>query len=146
MLLLMAAAVVVVAVASPLVGDTIQVLDIANDASTNAIIIGRNGGWCTHPRKTGIYMELVFGRFAPPLEFYTPPPWSASTNAITIGRYIMVGGAGSAVAAFLVVQGDYSYLQTSSSVVGGDPWTDSGWCWHPLFDLKCGAPKGVWSP
>jgi len=38
-------------------------------------------------------------------------------------------GIGSAVAAFLIAQGDYFYFQTSSSVVGGDPWTDSGWCW-----------------
>ena len=38
----------------------------------------------------------------------------------------------------------YSYFQTSSSVVGGDPWTDSGWCWHPLYtSLKCGKPKGM---
>lgn len=34
------------------------------------------------------------------------------------------------------------YFQTSSSVVGGDPWTDSGWCWHPLYEkLRCGEPK-----
>ena len=50
-------------------------------------------------------------------------------------------GIGSAVAAFLVAMGDYHYFQTSSSVVGADPWTDAGWCWHPLYDLKCGAPR-----
>lgn len=52
-------------------------------------------------------------------------------------------GIGSAIAAFLVAMGEYSYFQTSSSIVGGDPWTDSGWCWHPLYDLECGSPKGT---
>eukprot|EP00038_Savillea_parva_P005088 m.147135 g.147135 ORF g.147135 m.147135 type:complete len:470 (-) comp11658_c1_seq3:2457-3866(-) len=52
-------------------------------------------------------------------------------------------GIGSAVAAFLIGQSDYSYFQTSSSVVGADPWTDAGWCWHPLYDLTCGRPKGL---
>jgi len=61
-------------------------------------------------------------------------------------------GIGIAVAAFLMAQGPYTYFQTSSSVVGADPWTDDGWCWHPLYNLKCGHPKanavqsapGVW--
>lgn len=52
-------------------------------------------------------------------------------------------GVGSAVAAFLIAQGDHFYFQTSSSVVGGDPWTDSGWCWHPLYDIQCGKPKAL---
>ena len=47
----------------------------------------------------------------------------------------------------------YTYFQTSSSVVGADPWTDAGWCWHPLYNMKCGLPTanasqsapGVWS-
>ena len=62
-------------------------------------------------------------------------------------------GIGIAVAAFLLAQGPYTYFQTSSSVVGADPWTDDGWCWHPLYEIKCGLPKaiatqstpGVWS-
>eukprot|EP00035_Acanthoeca_spectabilis_P003913 m.96700 g.96700 ORF g.96700 m.96700 type:complete len:480 (-) comp12372_c0_seq1:2497-3936(-) len=52
-------------------------------------------------------------------------------------------GIGSAVAAFLIAQGNYTYFQTSSSVVGADPWTDAGWCWHPLYELKCGLPQGL---
>ena len=52
-------------------------------------------------------------------------------------------GVGSAVAAFLIAQGDHFYFQTSSSVVGGDPWTDSGWCWHPLYNIQCGKPKAL---
>ena len=53
-------------------------------------------------------------------------------------------GVGSAIAAFMIAMGEYSYFQTSSSVVGADPWTDSGWCWHPLYDkLQCGKPKAT---
>jgi hypothetical protein len=46
----------------------------------------------------------------------------------------------------MIAMGEYSYFQTSSSVVGADPWTDAGWCWHPLYGLQCGEPKGAAPP
>jgi hypothetical protein len=54
------------------------------------------------------------------------------------------------VAAFLIAQSEYSYFQTSASCaahgvgpINQDPWTDAGFCWHPLYDLRCGHPRGV---
>eukprot|EP01052_Picozoa_sp_SAG31_P019788 SAG31_NODE_1459_length_8254_cov_4.297854_8_plen_519_part_00 len=51
------------------------------------------------------------------------------------------------VAAFLIAQANYSYFMTSASCpqhgggpVNQDPWTDAGFCWHTLYDLRCGIP------